>query len=265
MKVKKVDSQRSEDDKSSIFQHCYVLMIVGAVASGKTSLLISMFTSKEFYKQNFSRIVFLSVTARLDAKVKQILDCPDICVSNQKLQDRIDYDYSQLDENHVRTILPKYHGIEQEDIHESYTPEILQKLIDEQQFVISEYGKEYSDSVCLIIDDAITSGIYQGRMNQFCKFVCTLRHLNCSVIHMNQSYKSANKIIRSQSTAGIFFATNELELRDIYEVFNCNYSLHKWLEIFSIVTNKPFNPIVFNLHNRKGYKIQNGFNGEFVG
>ena len=152
-----------------------------------------------------------------------------------------------------------------EDVHLSYTPKNLHDLVNEQKYIIKEYGKEYSNRVCVIFDDAITSGIYHGKLSDFGKFATSLRHVNCSLIHMNQGFKSANKIVRSQSTSGIFFSTNELELRDIYEVYSCGYPLHKWLEIFAIVTNKPFNPIVFNLHNKRGYRIQDGFGGEFVG
>ena len=66
-------------------------------------------------------------------KVLKIVECPDICVSNQALQDAIDEDNMELDDNYVPTTLPKYKGIEDEDIYDAYNPQIITKLITEQK------------------------------------------------------------------------------------------------------------------------------------
>src|SRR5690242_19625820 len=116
MKIKTYDKQRSDDDTVLIPNHPFVLPIIGNIASGKTTLLTNLLMEKNFYKEKFNRI---SCTADCDQKVLNILQCPDICVSNQKLQDAIDEDGMELDENYVPTTLSKYKGIEEEDIHDS--------------------------------------------------------------------------------------------------------------------------------------------------
>jgi len=258
------DSQQSTE-VSLLPQHPFVLPCCGAISSGKTTLLVNMLTSKEFYKQQFNRIIFISVTANLDEKIKEILECPDICVSNQKLQDAMDNQALQLDDYFQPTILPRYHGINEDDIHSEYLPEILRDLYAEQKFTISYFGKQISDKVLVCVDDAITSGIYrQGHSSEFAKFATSLRHVNCSVIHCSQLFKAIPKIIRTQSTAGVFCGIpNELELKDVYEIFSCSLPLHKWSEYFNVIVNKPFQPIVFNLKNPRGYKMQRAFQ-EFV-
>src|SRR4051812_40368582 len=108
MKVKQFDKQRSDDDTALIPNHAFVLPIIGNISSGKTTLLTNLLLNKNFYKQKFSRIIFISCTFDCDEKVQNILECPDICVSNQALQDAIDEDNMELDDNYVPTTLPKY-------------------------------------------------------------------------------------------------------------------------------------------------------------
>lgn len=266
MKVKKYDNQRSDDNTVLVPNPAFVLPIIGCIASGKTTLLTNLLTSKEFYKQKFSRVLFISCTADLDEKVRNILECPDILVSNQKLQDAMDEDNMQLDENHVRTILPKYKGIESEDIHPNYHPDILTQLVEEQKFTIKTYGKEISDKVLVVIDDAITAGCYRaGFRDVFARFATSLRHVNCSLIHCSQQWKAVPKVIRTQSTGIIICGlVNEIELHDLWENFSCGYNFHSWSERIMIILNKVYQPVVINLQNKRGYKIQRGFE-EFVG
>ncbi len=62
-KIKTFDKQKSSNTESLIPLHPFVLPVVGVVASGKTTIMTNLLTNKEFYKQKFNRIIFISVTA----------------------------------------------------------------------------------------------------------------------------------------------------------------------------------------------------------
>ena len=265
VKIKTYDKQRSSDDTVLIPNHPFVLPIIGSIASGKTTLLTNLLMEKEFYKQKFNKLIFISCTADCDEKVQNILECPDICISNQVLQDEIDLDAFQVDETHVPTTLPKYKGIDDEDIHDSYHPDIISKLIKEQKKIIQTYEKSISNKILIVIDDAITASCYRaGHRDVFAKFATSLRHVNCSLIHCSQLWKAVPKVIRTQSTGVILCGLmNEIELKDLFENFSVGKSFHTWCEIIMIILNKPYQPVVINLQNKRGYKIQKGFD-EFI-
>jgi hypothetical protein len=260
MSIKQLDNQQARET-SLVPSHPFVMPIIGAIGCGKTTTLVNLLTNEQFYKKKFHRIIFISVTAELDDKTRKILDCVDICISNQNLQDQYDKICKELDDNHERTILPKFHAIDDENVHEKYYPEILDNLYKHQKSIIKEFGKNLSDRVLVVIDDAITAGCYvKSHQDVFAKFATSLRHVNCSVIHCSQLWKAVPKIIRTQSTCGVFQGVpNELEIKDIYENFSCGYPFYKWNEIFQVIVSKPFQPFVSNLKNKPGTKLQRGF------
>jgi hypothetical protein len=263
--IRQLDNQQS-DEIDLLPKHSFVCPIVGNIASGKTTIMLNLLTNEDFFKKKYHRIIFISPTCALDEKTLELLKMPDLCISNQKLQDLYDDRCLTYDENHVRTKFNKYHGIQPDDVHDTYYPEILSNLFEHQLRIIKEFGKPASDRCLVIIDDSITAGCYKkSHSDTFARFITALRHVNTSVFHMTQLFKSIPKIIRTQSTAGIFAGDlNEVELKDVSEIFSCGYPFHKWCEIFSVVTSKPYQPIVFNLRNPRGYRIQRGFE-EFVG
>jgi hypothetical protein len=264
-KIKQLDNQQNTET-SLVPHHCFCMPIVGSIGEGKTTILVNLLTSTDFYKQKFHRIVFISVTAELDEKIQRIFEDLGICISNQPLQDKFDDECLSLDDYHERTKLPKYHGIDGDDIYDLYDSSILQNLYKHQKSIISQFGKSLSDKCLLVIDDAITASCYiKSHQDEFARFCTSLRHVNCSVIHCTQLWKAVPKVIRTQSTAGIFCGVpNELEIRDVFENFACGYPFHKWQEIFNVIVSKPFRPIVFDLKSKKGCKIRRAFD-EYVG
>jgi hypothetical protein len=264
--IKPVDHQASTNDESLIPLHPFVMPIIGSIGEGKSTLLCNLLTKTAFYKQQFNRILFISHTADLDDKIQTILQDRQICISNQALQDAYDDEMEQLDEDYQRVILPRFRAIDNEDVFDFYNESILQNLYKHQKAIIKKFGKDLSDKCLIVIDDAITSGAYsRGHQTAFARFATSLRHVNCSLIHAGQLWKATPKIIRTQSTAGIFCGMlNDMELKDVYENFSCGMPYHRWCEIFSIIVSKPFTPDVFNLRNRVGYKMIKGFQ-EFCG
>jgi hypothetical protein len=266
-KIRQLDNQRPKE-VSLVPQpgSGFVMPCVGSTGDGKSTALDNMLIEKEFYKQKYNRIILISSNAELDEKTALVLNMHDICVSNQALQDAQDDEIINYDPEHERTKLPRFHGIDPEDVHEEYDPLILKQLMESQKKVIKMWGKKLADTVLVCIDDAITSGAYwESAKGRFAKFACGLRHVKTDLIHCTQQWKSVPKVIRTQSTCGVLCGIpNDLELKDLYENFAAGYPLHKWSEIYSVIVNKEFQPFVVNLRNPRGSKLQKAFE-EFVG
>ena len=252
------DNQRSRG-ASLIPTAQFVFACSGQIASGKSTVMINLLTEKDKFFQKFHRIILISPTIELDEKMSIISNCPDICVSNQKLQDAIDDEIEQgldQDEDHMRTKLPKYHPIEEEDKYEFYNPQTIQDIIDLQKYIIKAYGKEAADEVLFVIDDSPSLGIFRkSHSDIFSKFCTILRHYKCSVLFALQHWKCCPKMIRNQCTAGVFFDTNEVEKKEIFETFSINMPYRKWEEYFNLLTNVPYSHVTFNLKNPKGQKM----------
>ena len=264
MPIKPFDNQRSSKD-SLIMAHPFILGINGQVASGKTTVMLDLMLDAKKLKKTFHRVILISPTLELDEKMELLMGCEDLCISNQPLMDAIEDEMETLDEEPIeRTVLPPFHGIEEEDQYEYYSPKIIEDLIAHQKQVIKSYSKALSDRILILVEDAPALGIFRaGHANLFAKFCCTLRHYNCSVIFLSQLWKCCPKIIRHQCTSGVFFQCNEKEQEDIYETFSINMGRTRWLEYFDILTSKPFSHITFNLKNSRGKKMVRNFE-EFI-
>jgi hypothetical protein len=247
-------------------QHPFVCPLIGSIGSGKTTTLVNLLSSTDFYKQKFHRLIYISCSADLDEKQQRILQDKQICISNQRLMDAYDDKMYEFDEYHEKTKLPKFHGIENEDIHDYYSPDIMESLMKHQKSVIKEFGRDLSDLVLVAVEDGITSGAFsKGIQTAFARMACCARLYNISIVYVSQQWKAVPKVIRTQSTAGIFCGQlNETEMKDVYEKFSCGMPYYKWCEIFSVIVNKPFQPVVFNLKNRRSCKMQKAFQ-EYAG
>jgi hypothetical protein len=193
--------------------------------------------------------------------MEDIVNCKDLCISNQALHDAIHEDLTVLDEEpEEREILPKTHSIDPADCHTSYTPQIIQDIIDLQTYIISNYSHNLANRVLIFVDDAPALGIFKkSHADIFAKFCCTLRHYKCSLLFAQHMFKCTPKICRHQITCGIFFSCNETEQKEIWESFSCNMPFYKWQEYFHILTSQQYHHVTINLKNSPGRKMIKGF------
>jgi hypothetical protein len=253
MPTQPLDNQAVEGDHLLPSDY-YVAVINGSIESGKSTLAIDLITNK--MKHRYNRVVVISPTILLDRKIRKITDCPDLCVSNQKLHDAIYEELSVLDDFQEKKKLPPYKGVEEEDCHTVYSPKIIQDIIETQSYIISTYGIHRADKVLLFIEDAPALGIFRvSHRDIFANFCVTLRHYSCSVIFCTQYFYAVPPIIRHQISYGCFFAANDYEQEQIYQTFSANFPKHKWREYFDILTHKRFNHITINLKNSPGHRI----------
>jgi hypothetical protein len=257
---KAYDSQRTKED-TLIPSHPFTCVLCGAIASGKSNLLLHLLLHKDNYFQKFNRIILFSPTLEMDEKMEKLMQCNFLCRSNQALSDAIWREECQCsiqlnEELPERPILPPFKGIEAEDIYTEYDPQILQDLIDHQKEIIKSYGKDLSDRCLVIMDDSPTLGVFrQSHRDLFARFVLTIRHYNCSLILCTQMMKTVPKITRHNLTGCMCFECNDKEREDIYEAFGANIPRSRWEELFAVLTSKPYSFFQCNLKNSKGKKI----------
>lgn len=264
MPVRSVDSQ-ANDKNTLIPSHPCVVCACGIIASGKSTTIIDLMSDKNKWKGKYSRVVLASPTIEYDDKVRILVDMEDMCVSNQALEDAIfEQVTSILNEDAIRPVLPKYHGIDPEDLHTSYSPQIIQDIIDHQGYIIKTYGKELSDRVLIIFEDAVGLACFsRSHKDTFNKFVTMLRHYNCSVLVAVQKFNTVSPLIRTNFTGGFFWELSEIELKSVYESFSCGLPFHRWCEYVNVITSKPYNFIQFNRKNKRGHRVIANFD-EFI-
>ena len=242
-------------------KHPFSMLLCGSKASGKSTTLINLI--EKGLNNTFNRIILISPTHAYDDKLQHLINSP-VQKPNWALYKKMNtqflwdktkkYDKDEFDK--------KYSYIDTNDIHNHLNLDILDDLIEDQDYIIKTYGKNISDKVLLILDDAIQSDIIKSR-----KFLHTnliSRHLNISIIFVTQAYYLLPKSLRlNTTTLCLFKIPNEKELKNIQEEWNIGIPKEKFFAEYERLTNIPFNFVVLNCQNQIGYRFQNAFK-EFI-
>jgi hypothetical protein len=261
--MKRLDKQRA-DGSTLIPQLTSVIGIVGSICSGKSTLLLNLLLDKKFYFQKFSRIIIFSPVIGLDRKLNNLLHNPSIIKSNQLLSDAMWKEECELikelqDEDAVlpeRPILPKFTFIDENDIHSTYTPDIITSFIAEQTNVINRYGIDCADNTAIIMEDGPAMSIWKrDGADRFSKMCLITRHLHSTLFYCSQFHHAIPKVVRANTTAMFLFDASDKEKDDMFESHSANLSKAVWMECFAIATNKPHSFLQVNLQNEKGKKL----------
>ena len=217
-----------------------VYCLTGSGGSGKTSLLLNMFKSKNFYRNKFHNIYYI---------------CPSASFSSVK-----NHPFSKHNKVYHELTVPLLDEIYNELIakKEEATKEDEKKdkkkvYIDEEQQSEEEEEKEIEYST-IIIDDFASSLKENDVCIQLNKMIIKARHLCCSFIFTLQSYYYFPKMLRKQITyITIFKPKNVEELTSIArELFNMNND--DALKIFNYCFNQPYTHLDVDLVENKYYK-----------
>lgn len=253
--VKPFDKQTSNQDNLVPVPN-FLMLLVGSKSAGKSTLCIHLLLNE--YKQVFNKIYFISPTYELDDKTL-LLQNSNLLKKNIGLMNAINKDLSK------RSFL-NYKLLTADDLESniyfniSINEEMIDNIVANQKQTIRKYGKEYTDKILLLIDDAVCNRYLKS--SHFINFILLSRHYNISVIINTQAYYLVAKSLRLNTDCLILFSNpNDTELKDIFNEWNCNRSAKEALSLYRDIVKIPYNFVQINKLNptRKYIKNLNEF------
>jgi hypothetical protein len=244
---------------STVPQHPFTCYITGAKCSGKSTLILNLLLKEEFLNGKFNKVYFVSKTCKLDAKLN-VLKEKDITIPNYKLikllrslkkKKQIMSSIDDIPEDLTR-------NMDEDDFIEDITPEFLEQIIQEQKYIIKNFGKQFADRILIVLDDSISDKTLNTSF--FKNMVFNSRHLNISMIIVSQSYYCLQKSVRNNNSHLILYETGNIsELKDIYSENAGKHSFNTFLKMYRECVDEPFGFIVINYQNPMKYRFQNQF------
>lgn len=191
-----------------------IYILCGSGGSGKTSLLLNLFKSRDLYRTKFHTIFYICPTASFCSVEKHPF------------------------EKHSKV----YHEL---------TVDLLD-MIYNYLIEIKESGEiEYS---CVVIDDMADSLRDNDIERQLSKMLIKARHLQCSFIFTLQGYLYFPKILRKQITYATIFKTNNAEEWAVIAKEILFMNKDDSLLLFDYVYDEPYNHLDADLRENKLYK-----------
>ena len=197
----------------------FVWLLVGAGGSGKTSLGLNMFKSKNYFKKKFHHIHYFIN----EASFEDIKDNP--------LQD-------------LETI---YHEFTVETIQSFYNSVKGLKEVNTRENEEQEYN------LC-IIDDFAGSLKEKDIQNALNKIIPKCRHLNTAFMFILQSYFYFPKILRKQLTYITIFKPQNVEEWESIAKEVLPMKRERQLILYNYVFDKQYNHLDINKKKNKIYK-----------
>jgi hypothetical protein len=194
-----------------------IWLLTGSGGSGKTSLLLNFFKSKELYLKKYHNIFYI---------------CPEssfLSVEKHPFEDH-DKIYHELNESILYDIFSTLDEIKKTRVKKK--PHYNLVIIDDMA-------------------DVLKNNSLQMAMN---KLLIKARHLNCGFIFTLQSYLYFPKILRKQITnITIFKPKNVAEFETLaHELFNMRKD--DALQLFNYVFDEPYNHLDINTIDNTYYK-----------
>jgi hypothetical protein len=214
-----------------------VYVLTGSGGSGKSSLLLNMFKSKNFYRNKFHHIHYF---------------CPQssfLSVAQHPFE-KHDKVYHELTVSILQDIYSQLSGIKEKFAEKK---EKKKKAYEDDDSDSEEEDKEPQYS-CIIIDDFADTLKDKSIALFLSKIIIKARHLCCSFIFTLQSYYYMPKILRKQVTyTTIFKPKNYAEWASLsVELFNL--SKEDGLKVYNYVFDENYNHIDIDLISNKYYK-----------
>lgn len=227
----------------------FTLTIVASKGGGKTSLLLNMLLNPHLFKGKFNRIIVVSPTAKLDAKMNILRETPDLTVVNHKLlkamkvKKRIEIGDFSEDQHHYENRLTDEDFLD--DINTTFLPDI----ISEQKEIITRYGKDTADTVLIILDDlAAERKFFDSKMTK--KAIFNSRHVKISIIITTQAYICIPPQIRlNNSNLILYQSANKREIQKIYDENNSHLTFNEFYQMYQKVVSEPYGFLQCNYQN----------------
>lgn len=193
----------------------FISVYTGSGGSGKTSLLLGFFKSKNLYRNKFHNVFYICPMSSFLSVEKHPL------------------------ENHDKV----YHEL---------TVEILEEIYN--QLIAIKENEEEPEYSCLFIDDMASSLKDNDIQKQLNKMLIKARHIQCAFIFTLQSYYYFPMMLRKQITNLILFKTKNKKEFEVVSGELLNLNKDDALRLYNYVFDAPYNHLDIDTTNNKLYK-----------
>jgi hypothetical protein len=206
-------------DKNIPNRNGAIIAMLGSGGSGKTSLLLSLFKSKNYYRNKFDNLYVFTPLASF------------LSVKNHPF------------EKHTKV----YHELKIDTLDDIYD-EILEL---KEQALESQEPIEHS---CIIIDDFANSLKNNELLETLNKMIIKSRHLACTFIFTLQSYNLFPLTLRKQITNAIIFKPKNKKETELMCSELINLNKDECQKLFNYVFDKPYTHLDIDTFENKLYK-----------
>ena len=201
----------------------FSLMISGRSGSGKTNVLINILTNKDLLKDYFHYIVVFSPTA------------------------------GKYDDSYKSLNLPS------ESFKNDFSADDLNTLIENRKALIDKKGIEWvvkNSRVLLIMDDVIANRDFLNSPEAL-KMFALLRHYQCSICVLVQSYNKLPRALRVNANATIIFPSTQSEIEVLVdELTPANITKREFQKVIEYATEGRHDFLYINNHAERGQQIR---------
>lgn len=219
-----------------------VYVLTGSGGSGKSSLLLSMFKSKNYYRGKFDNIFYFCPACSMESVDNHPFKNHDK-VYNELTVQNLEQIYNELAVQTVEKV------IEKKDKRKTLA--VFETGFEEEVISDEEPEIEYS---CIIIDDFANILKDPDIQKQLSKMMIKARHIKCSFIFTLQSYTYFPKTLRKQITYCSIFKPKNIE--EWISISNELLALNKAdaLILYDYVFNEPYAHLDLDTTNNRLYK-----------
>lgn len=208
----------------------FSMVICGSSGAGKTCTLINILTREEMYGKYFHTILIFSPTAGGD--------------------NSLDDTYKALG------------AIPDENFIKDFDPEFFETLLDARKKLIKEKGTEWvskNSRVLLILDDVVAEQSFLKSPNALRLFTL-LRHYQCAVIILTQSYTKVPRALRLNAMHTILFPSTRSECQIMQdEICPPNITKKDFQHVIDYCCGEQYSFLSYNRHAKPGERIRKNF------
>lgn len=224
-------------DKNISRRNGMIYLLSGSGGSGKSSLVLSMFKSKDYYRGKFDNIYYFCPACSMDS------------ISNHPFKNH-DKVYNDLT---VETLVEIYNELSTvvEPIEKQKKSVFVDEVVEDVEEDDSEPEIEYN---CILIDDFADQLKNVDIQKMLSKMMIKARHIKTAFIFLIQSYYLFPKILRKQITyCSIFKPKNVEEWNSIAkELLHMNKD--NGLTLHDYIYNEDYAHLDLDTTNNKIYK-----------
>jgi hypothetical protein len=201
----------------------FSLMISGRSGSGKTNVLINILTNEHLLKNYFHYTVVFSPTA------------------------------GKYDDSYKPLNLPS------ESFKTDFSADDLNTLIENRKALIDKKGIEWvvkNSRVLLIMDDVIANRDFLNSPEAL-KMFALLRHYQCSIIVLMQSYNKLPRALRINANATIVFPSTQSEIEVLLdEITPAGITKREFQKVIDYATDGRYDFLYINRHAERNQQIR---------